>query len=240
MSKPRDAQQRLPNKALRRFDSSHESLHISASTSSSHPNDLQQDCGFAPDALKAVPGPGEYNVDRANSSSTHKNRAGSSTPTSSFLCTRTPLNVGTNLETPAPGTYELLRAQQTHVDKSGNVLKDPFFRSRTKRNASFIATSDVPGPGEYDVDRGVATANSFGSGGSRGSGTSGRPGQQRRAGGGHHAKEEEEATPGEYTRTSQTSAILLKACFYCLKRYVPRHTESRTRVVPVLLLFPPR
>ncbi|CAN0392129.1 unnamed protein product, partial [Ectocarpus sp. 13 AM-2016] len=69
---------------------------------------------------------------------------------------RTPLNVGTHLETPAPGTYELLPTQQSHVDKSGNILKDPFFRSQTRRNASFIAASDVPGPGEYDVDRGVA------------------------------------------------------------------------------------
>ncbi|CAN0210906.1 unnamed protein product, partial [Pylaiella littoralis] len=98
------------------------------------------------------PGPGEYNIDRANTNNnSNKNRAGSMTPTSSFLCARTPLDVGTHLQTPAPGTYELLRAQQAHVDKSGNVLKDPCFRSQTKRNASFIATSDVPGPGEYDV-----------------------------------------------------------------------------------------
>lgn len=170
-----------------------------------HPTANAQDCGFTPDSLAAVPGPGEYNIDRANSS-THKNRAGTSTPTSSFLCTRTPLNVGTNVETPAPGTYELLRTHQAHVDKSGNVLKDPFFRSRTKRNASFIAASDVPGPGEYDVDRGVATANSFGSGGSRGGGTSGRPGQRRR-GGSAHAKEEEDVTPGKADRTPQNPSL---------------------------------
>lgn len=168
----------------------------------------QQDCGFTPDAVKVVPGPGEYNIDSANTS-THKNRGTSSTPTSSFLCARTPLNVGTNLDTPAPGTYELLRTQQAHVDKSGNILKDPFFRSRTKRNASFIAASDVPGPGEYDVDRGVAAANSFGSGGSRGSGTSARPGQQRRGGGGNYAKEVEDTTPGKLNRTPQTPSIRL-------------------------------
>ncbi|CAM9492744.1 unnamed protein product, partial [Hapterophycus canaliculatus] len=117
---------------------------------------LKRDCAFVPDALAAVPGPGEYNVERGNG--VNKNRDGSSKPTSSFLCARTPLNVGTHLESPAPGSYELLRRDQTHVDKSGNVLKDPFFRSQTKRNTSFIAGSDVPGPGEYEVDRGLATS----------------------------------------------------------------------------------
>lgn len=155
---------------------------------------------MTPASLAAVPGPGEYNIDRATNSNTHRNRAGTSTPSSSFLCSRTPLNVGTHLETPAPGTYDLLRTEQAHVDKSGNVLKDPFFRSRTKRNASFIASSDVPGPGEYDLERGVATANSLGAGGSRGSGTSGRPGQQRRGGGRHHAKDEDDVSPGELNR----------------------------------------
>lgn len=179
-----------------------------APTYTPHRKTFHQDCGFTSDALTAVPGPGEYNIDRPNSN-THKNRAGSSTPTSSFLCARTPLNVGTNLETPPPGTYELLRTQQIHVDKSGNVLKDPFFRSRTKRNATFIAASDVPGPGEYDVDRGVAAPNVVWSGGGkRGSGTSGRPGQQRRTGsGGPHAKEEESATPGGLTRKFQKCSI---------------------------------
>ncbi|CAN0141959.1 unnamed protein product [Ectocarpus sp. 12 AP-2014] len=150
------------------------------------------------DHLGIVPGPGEYNTDRGNRNNTaNKNRAGASNPTSSFLCARTPLNVGTHLETPAPGTYELLPTQQSHVDKSGNILKDPFFRSQTRRNASFIAASDVPGPGEYDVDRGVANSTeAFGSGGGRGSGAGGRPSQQLRRGGGGRVKEEEEVTPG--------------------------------------------
>lgn len=154
-----------------------------------------QDCGFVPDALAAVPGPGEYNVERGNGA--NKNRAGSSTPTSSFLCARTPLNVGTHLESPAPGTYELLRRDQAHVDKSGNVLKDPFFRSQTKRNASFIAGNDVPGPGEYEVDRGLAISReTIGSAGVRGGGAGGRPGQQHRGGSDGHSKEEEDVTPG--------------------------------------------
>lgn len=158
-----------------------------------------QDCGFAQDHVGVVPGPGEYNIDRSNRNNTaNKNRAGVPNPTSSFLCARTPLNVGTHLETPAPGTYELLPTQQSHVDKSGNVLKDPFFRSQTRRNASFIAASDVPGPGEYDIDRGVASSTeAFGSGGGRDSGAGGRPSQQLRGGGGGRVKEEEDVTPGE-------------------------------------------
>ena len=167
-------------------------------TSHIHQQNAKQDCGFTPDPLTAVPGPGEYNVDRPHNGNANKNRAGATTPSSSFLCTRTPLNVGTFLETPAPGTYELQRTQQAHVDKKGNVLKDPCFRSQTRRNASFIAPSDVPGPGEYDVNRGGATAKDgvgLSGGGSRGGGTSGRPGQQPRRGGGN-PKEEEGVTPG--------------------------------------------
>ena len=80
------------------------------------------------------------------------------------------------------------------------ILQDPFFRSQTKRSASFIAPSDVPGPGEYHVDRGVATVKEAcgtglgGVGGRGGQGVSaGRPGNQR----GGHSREEEESSPGE-------------------------------------------
>ena len=100
----------------------------------------------------AIPGPGEYNIDRKNC---QKAIPG---PTSSFLCSRRPLPLGTNALTPAPGAYELARAQQGKVDKDGVVLKHPFFRSRTKRDPLFIPSSEVPGPGEYDVGRGLSTA----------------------------------------------------------------------------------
>lgn len=87
------------------------------------------------------------------------------------------------------------------ADKNGLILKDPFFRSQTKRSASFIASSDVPGPGEYDVDRGVATVKEAcgtgagGGGGGKGQGgvSAGRPGHQRCG----HAREDEESSPGE-------------------------------------------
>lgn len=156
-----------------------------------HPT--KQDCGFSPDPLTAVPGPGEYDIDRKELNRT------SSRPTSSFVCPRTHPSAETITETPAPGSYELWHVQPQYVDKCGQVLRDPFFRSQTKRMASFIAKSDVPGPGEYDVDRGLASlkgALGIGAGGVKGSGTVvKRSGQQQQSGG--RSKEEVDVTPGE-------------------------------------------
>ncbi|CAM9678984.1 unnamed protein product [Ascophyllum nodosum] len=115
-------------------------------------SNLKRDWGLTPHSTVAIPGPGEYNIDRKNC---QKAIPG---PTSSFLCSRRPLPLGTNALTPAPGAYELARAQQGKVDKDGVVLKHPFFRSRTKRDPLFIPSSEVPGPGEYDVGRGLSTA----------------------------------------------------------------------------------
>lgn len=101
--------------------------------------------------------------------------------------------VGTNLETPAPGTYELLQNQYAKIDKNGQVLKDPCFRSQTKRDASFITASEVPGPGEYDVGRTIAASKEpFGSGGS---GAKSPRANLRRSGG--HSKDDDDISPGE-------------------------------------------
>lgn len=154
------------------------------------PATAQQDCRLAPNKLTAAPGPGEYNIDRRD------NPRIATGPTSSFRCTRTPLAVGTNLQTPAPGAYEILQGQHVQADKNGLILNDPFFRSQTKRSASFIAGSDVPGPGEYDVDRGVATVKEacvMGGGKGQGGVSAGRPGHQRCG----HSREDEESSPGE-------------------------------------------
>lgn len=150
-----------------------------------------------------MPGPGQYNVDRRTAP-----RAGSG-PTSSFRCTRTPLDVGSHLQSPAPGTYELQQTPQTRVDKNGQVLKDSVFRSRTKR--TFLATNDVPGPGEYDVEHGVAVEKDSmrGSGavGAKDAGTGvGRSRSQPEPSSGR-SKEDEEATPGNHISHSRESIL---------------------------------
>lgn len=112
----------------------------------------KQDCGFTDNPEHAVPGPGQYNLDRKETQ-----RLGSG-PTSSFRCARKPLENERSCDTPAPGAYELATPVHPRVDKNGQVLKAPFFRSQTKRDASFISGSEVPGPGEYDIDRGMTIA----------------------------------------------------------------------------------
>lgn len=132
-----------------------------------------------------MPGPGQYNL---RGKGRHSVGSG---PTSSFLCARKPLeSTEGDVNTPAPGSYELLTPAQVNVDKNGQILKHPCFRSQTSRNASFIAKSDVPGPGEYNTDKGFAGGRAAmtvlaAQGG--GSGRSGRPPLSR---------EDDSASPG--------------------------------------------
>lgn len=155
-----------------------------------------QDCGFDVDPKRAVPGPGQYNL-----CSKDRHSVGSG-PTSSFLCVRKPLeSTEGDVNTPAPGSYELLTPAQVNVDKNGQILEHPCFRSQTSRSASFIAKSEVPGPGEYDTDRSfmggrMGTTVSV-TQGQRGKGASGSGG----GGGGRFgrplpSKEDDSTSPG--------------------------------------------
>ncbi|CAM9125080.1 unnamed protein product, partial [Choristocarpus tenellus] len=69
---------------------------------------------------------------------------------------------------PGPGTYTTDSIMglshegrpQAVFAKPQRKLVDPSFRSQTKRNTAFTSPSaGVPGPGEYDIQKGHATAN---------------------------------------------------------------------------------
>ncbi|CAM9321916.1 unnamed protein product, partial [Discosporangium mesarthrocarpum] len=102
-----------------------------------------------------LPGPGQYSIE--NSHLHQKNG-----PTSSFrsfrsgACFHVP-------DTPAPGAYETSPPHRDQIDKNGKKLMDPSFRSCSKRDMVFKSpATDIPGPGEYEVQKTAFTVNKDG------------------------------------------------------------------------------